>query len=102
MAAMTALNPSAPAPVITTDVPGCTSRVFKIAPAPVCTPHPSGPIIERSYAGSTLTTDVRATTEWLANDDWPKKCDPTGLPSASMNAFEPSGRPPPMLYWLRL
>ena len=67
-----------PAPVTTTDMPGWTASVLRIAPAPVWIPQPSGPIIARSQAGSTFTTEVRATTEWLAKDDCPKKCEPTG------------------------
>src|ERR1700748_2287155 len=40
-APVTALSPTPPAPKITTESPALTFAVFKTAPAPVTTPHPS-------------------------------------------------------------
>jgi hypothetical protein len=90
---MTALSPSEPAPRMTTLLPGCTSSVFKIAPAPVCTPQPSGPRVSSAKPLSTLTAECDETTECDANDDCPKKCEPTALPLLSVSDVVPSIRP---------
>ena len=67
-------------------------------PAPVWIPQPSGPSVAMSSEGSTFTTEFRLARVWEANDDWPKKCEPTRSPLASAKAELPSSRPPAMLY----
>src|SRR3546814_18027150 len=57
-------------------------------------PHPKGARTERSYAASTFTSDFSSATTALEKDDWPKKCEITSAPVASLNAELPSSRRP--------
>lgn len=68
-AAITADRPTLPAPNTTTLSPRSTPRATRIDPAPVSTPHPSGPSNSSGIVGSTLTTLRAAAITWLANDD---------------------------------
>jgi hypothetical protein len=64
------------------------------APAPVCTPQPSGAATSNGIEGSILTRLEAWHTAWVAKDDWPKKWEWTGLPSR-LSAVVPSERRPP-------
>jgi hypothetical protein len=44
------------------------------APAPVCSPHPSGPSSSTGTSSATFTVLRSFAIEYVANDDWPKKC----------------------------
>src|SRR3954452_7939203 len=91
-AAITAHSPTEPAPKTATDEPGPTRRTSRTVPAPVCTPQASGPAIRRSTSSGSVTTLRPSTTANVLNDDCPKKWSPTGRPSASVVAVDPSGR----------
>ena len=54
-AAITALRPTVPAPKIAMDVPASGRRELMTAPAPVCTPQPSGPNNQNGASRLTLT-----------------------------------------------
>ena len=77
--------------------PAAGFRLFSTAPAPVCRPQPSGPSSSSGASAGTGTTERAATTAWVANDDWPKKCEET-TSSPERRAEEPSARRPPKLY----
>ena len=94
-AAITADSPTAPAPNTTSDDPGCTSRATSTDPAPVCTPHPSGPSFSIGRSGSTLTVFRSLAMQWVANEDWANQRDETAAPSASVTPVDPS-RPRPV------
>src|SRR3546814_3614314 len=72
--------------MIAIDSPGLILEKLKTAPAPVWIPHPKGARTERSYAASTFTSDFSSATTALEKDDWPKKCEITSAPVASLNA----------------
>src|SRR3546814_7877572 len=78
--------------MIAIDSPGLILKKLKTAPAPVWIPHPKGARTERSYAASTFTSDFSSATTALEKDDWPKKCEITSAPVASLNAELPSSR----------
>src|SRR3546814_7884101 len=80
--------------MIAIDSPGLILKKLKTAPAPVWIPHPKGARTERSYAASTFTSDFSSATTALEKDDWPKKCEITSAPVASLNAELPSSRRP--------
>src|SRR5215472_18420453 len=67
---------------------------FSTAPAPVEIPHASGPRISTGASAGTGTSALAAHTEYVANEDWPKKWLCSGDPSSRRNAVEPSVRAP--------
>ena len=92
--AITAARPTGPAPKIASVLPAPQSSERITAPAPVWSPHASGPRVARSSpAGSILTTLRAGATAKLAKEDWPKKCDAIDCPSLA-SAVVPSGRAP--------
>ena len=100
--AMTALMPTDPTPNTASVLPSRTSRTLSTAPAPVCTPHPSGAKSARSVSGGTFTRLERWTRAWRANELWPKKELNVGVfPSSNSRALVPSGRLPPKLRRLK-
>src|ERR1700758_5474217 len=100
-AAITADNPTAPAPATTTVDPGWTSSELNTAPAPVWTPQPSGPTSSTGTSGGNLTTLRSWANAWVAKDDWPKKFAPSLVP-AEASPEDPSWRTPPKLYSRKL
>ena len=88
-APITAASPTGPAPSTTSVDPGLHAIELITAPAPVCSPHPSGPSRLMSSADSTLTTLRRWAIACVAKDDWLKKC-PCTSPSSPESAFVPS------------
>ena len=60
-AAMIAQRPTDPAPNTAIEEPGGTRSTSRTVPAPVCTPHASGPATRRSTSSGTCTT-LRAET----------------------------------------
>lgn len=95
LVAMTPLRPTQPVPKITTELPGCTLRVFKIAPAPVCIPHPRGANNCKSVVGRTRTTDDLLTTATCEKELWPKKLEKIPGPLGRETVLESSSRFPP-------
>jgi hypothetical protein len=72
-AAITEARPTDPVPNTASDSPGRTRSEFSTAPAPVCSPHPSGPASSNGMSSgirTVLRSEARANR---ANDDWPKK-----------------------------
>ena len=70
-AAMIPDSPTAPVPYTATLSPARTPSTFSTEPAPVCTPHPSGPISSTGRSASIRTTLCTEASAWLANDDCP-------------------------------
>ena len=91
LAAITAERPTPPAPKMAIDSPACGSRTFITAPAPVWTPQPSGPSSSSGASSRTLITLRSWLTEWVAKEDWPKKCEEIS-PCSPVSAVEPSKR----------
>src|SRR5208282_4216890 len=94
--AMAALKPTPPPPETTRDEPALARKAFMTAPAPVCTPQPSGPSSSNGASDRTLTTLRSLATEYAAKEDCPKKCPPTATPFCS-SAELPSRRKPVIL-----
>src|SRR6516165_12820720 len=67
---------------------------FSTAPAPVEIPHASGPRGSIGASGATGTSAFAAHTEYVANEDWPKKWLCSGDPSSRRNVVVPSARAP--------
>ena len=82
-AAKSAPIPTAPTPMMRSEELGIGLSLLKMAPAPVCKPHPKGARAARSVDGSTLTQDVSPTRASFENEDWPKKPAQTWVPSVS-------------------
>lgn len=55
LAAMRAAKPTAPTPMIAIELPAGTLRTLTTAPAPVCSPQPSGARVSRGAFEGTLT-----------------------------------------------
>jgi hypothetical protein len=95
-AAMIADMPTVPVPNTATLAPAGGRMTFRIAPAPVCMPHPNGAATSSGTSSASLTTLRSVATAWVAKLDWPKKCEWTGSPPRE-SAVVPSGRVPPKL-----
>lgn len=83
LAAITAASPTGPAPNTTRLLPGGAANTPSTAPAPVCSPQPSGPSSSSGASSRTFTTLRRWATTWSPKEDWPKKCPLISVPSAS-------------------
>ncbi len=79
-APMTALRPTPPRPITTTDSPACTRAVFRTAPIPVVTAQPMSAAISGGVRGSTLIAADAATTCCSPNVPMPLYA-PTASPS---------------------
>ena len=56
-----------------TVLPGFTSSTFSTAPAPVCTPQPSGAAVANEMSPGRRTNVRARAIACVASDDWPKK-----------------------------
>jgi hypothetical protein len=91
VAAMIAARPTVPVPNTATAAPAGGRSALRIAPAPVWTPQPNGAMSSKAMSSSSLTTLRSVAMQWVAKQDWPKKCEWTGSPSRE-SAVVPSGR----------
>ncbi|GAA2994003.1 hypothetical protein GCM10020229_03120 [Kitasatospora albolonga] len=94
-AASRAASPTAPAPNTTRVEPGSGRSTLSTAPAPVCTPQPNGASSSGGRPPGTGIAFRSVTSEWVAKEDWPKKCPCSGEPSAARRVGLPSARAPP-------
>ncbi len=78
LAAIIPAIPTAPVPKIATEEPGVGFSTFSTAPEPVMMPQPSGPRMSSGTSLGTFTAPRAGTLVNSANEDWPKKCEPTG------------------------
>lgn len=85
-------RPTAPRPKTATEVPGSTLQVFKTAPHPVDTPHPSTQILLKSQCGLIFAAEIAAMTVYSLNVEQPIKWK-ISFPSFE-NLVVPSGITP--------
>ncbi len=65
-AAITAVRPTPPRPMMATEEPGTTLAPLKTAPAPVITAQPSRAAMSIGTAGSIFTSDCGISTAYCA------------------------------------
>src|ERR1700722_14548780 len=92
-AASTALMPTPPTPNTTRLWPVCMCIDCNTAPAPVMMPHPIGPSIPIDTVDGAFIALRSSTTEYSANDDWPKKLAFRGVPPCESGVVPSSLRP---------
>ena len=117
IAPSTAASPTPPSPTTATDCPARTPAVFTTAPTPVSTAQPNSAASCNGRSRSTLTSDRRETTAWVAKAEQPRWwrmgpepscsriCPPSSVPAplaappGAQSAGRPSaqGRHPPQL-----
>ncbi len=70
----TALSPTAPAPITSTDEPGVTRATRVAAPTPVITPQPIRQARSNGISRGTTTALLSCTTQHSACEDTAEKC----------------------------
>lgn len=89
----TPASPADPAPITSSEEPGCAAIELITAPAPVWIPQPSRPTSSSRASSGSLTTLCTLASARVAKEDWPKKAACTG-PSGPVTVGLPSGRTP--------